>query len=440
MATKLEIELTSRLDSDNWTWRAAGARSPKGTVASQLLYDGAKIGDVARADVAMGLDGIEILSVTAPITKKAPDNRIELIGSSSGEPLVNISLKKKGRPDRPNRGPREGDDRSRRGGERARQGQPAKGRRGDTDRPRRSGDGPSGQDRPPRTNRPNTTDRRRPSRPEAKRLHPKETHRREVLDSLLPEHRPIGEALVKGGLPAVRAAIAEQNALALAAGNPETPVDATLKIAEGILPRIRVATWLDRAEAASEIAQEISLKDLRAILAAADRSAKNPQVTELFNNLSTVLTARSSAETDKWQQEVASAVDENRLVRALRLAAKLPDPAAKLPAELAERLVGLCNAEMSAETPSDRWMVLIDAVAQSPIRRQVQPTSLPNDATPELIEFAKENAGRIPALAQLTGVSVPPPPRPEILAMVPKTSRPAKSTPSDETPIPTDDL
>ncbi|WP_298209502.1 hypothetical protein [Ferrimicrobium sp.] len=448
MATKLEIELTSQLNNDSWTWRAAGARSPKGTVATQLLYDGAKIGDVTRAEVSMGLDGIEILSVSAPTAKKTPDNRLELIGSSSDEPLVNISLKKKGRTERPNRGPREGGNRSRQGGERERQRQSPRGRQGQTptgpqgsaDRPQRSGERqrPAGQDRPQRTNRTTTSDRRRPNRPEAKRLHPKEIHRKEVLDSLLPEHRPIGEALVKGGLPAVRAAIAEQNALASAAGDPVTPVEATLKIAEGILPRIRVATWLDRAEAANEIVQEISLKDLRAILAAADRSAKNPQVTELFNSLSGVLAARSSTETDKWQKEVASAIDENRLVRALRLAAKLPDPSAKLPAELAARLVELCNAEMNADTPSERWMVLIDAVAQSPIRRQVQPTSLPSDATPELIEFAKENAGRIPALAQLTGVSVPPPPRPEILAMVPKTSRPARSAPPDEAT--TDDL
>jgi hypothetical protein len=233
---------------------------------------------------------------------------------------------------------------------------------------------------------------------------------------------------MRGGLPAVRSAIAEQNAKALAAGEPETPVDATLKIAEDILPRLRIATWLDRAEAAMEIANEISLKDLRSILAAADRSAKNQQVTELVGALTEVLTSRAGIETDRWQREVAEALQENRLVRALRLAAKLPDPSAKLPTELTQRLVSACNEEMTAQTPSDRWMVLIDAVAQSPIRRQVHPSGLPSDATPELIEFAKENAGRIPSLAALTGVSVPPPPRPEILAKVPRTSRPAKHT------------
>jgi hypothetical protein len=239
---------------------------------------------------------------------------------------------------------------------------------------------------------------------------------------------------MRGGLPAVRTAIAEQNARAAAAGNPETPVDATLKIAEDILPRLRVATWLDRAEAAIEVANDVSLKDLRSIVAAADRSAKNPQVTELVAKLTDVLTSRTRLETEKWQSEVAEALEQNRLVRALRLAAKLPDSSAKLPTEVTQRMVASCNEEMNAETPSDRWMVLIDAVAQSPIRRQVQPRSLPTDATPELIEFAKENAGRIPALAALTGVSVPPPPRPEILAKVPKTSRPAKQTTPGSTP------
>ncbi len=436
MATKLEIELTSQLNNDSWTWRAAGARSPKGTVAAELLYDGAKIGDVARAEVSMGLDGIEVLAVTAPAPKKSADNRIEIIGSSSDDPLVTISVRKKGRPDRPGRGSREGGERPRQGTDRGRQGQGPRNRQADGERPQRTNDRdrPASQDRGAR-GRPTSNDRRRSGRSEAKRLHPKETHRREVLESLLPEHRPIGEALMKGGLPAVRAAISEQNARAAAAGEPETPVDATLKIAEGILPKIRVATWLDRAEAANEIAQEISLKDLRSILAAADRSAKNQQVTELANALTEVLNARASTETEKWQKEVAGAVDENRLVRALRLSAKLPDPTAKLPAELAQRLVTLCNEEMSADTPSERWMVLIDAVAQSPIRRHVQPTSLPSDATPELMEFVKENAGRIPALAQLTGVSVPPPPRPEILAMVPKTSRPKKPAATEETQV-----
>lgn len=433
MATKLEIELTSQLNNDSWTWRAAGARSPKGTVAAGLLYDGAKIGDVARAEVSMGLDGIEILAVTPPTPKKSADDRIEIIGSSANDPLVTISVRKKGRSDR---GSREGGERPRQGADRSRQGQGPRSRQGGGDRPQRNND----RERPGAVargvkNRPASNDRRRPGRPEAKRLHPKETHRREVLESLLPEHRPIGEALMKGGLPAVRAAISEQNARATAAGEPETPVDATLKIAEGILPKLRVATWLDRAEAAIEISQEISLKDLRSILAAADRSAKNQQVTELANALTEVLNTRATAETEKWQQEVAAALEENRLVRALRLAAKLPDPAAKLPTEVAQQLVAKCNEEMSADTPSERWMVLIDAVAQSPIRRQVQPASLPNDATPELIEFAKENAGRIPALAQLTGVSVPPPPRPEILAMVPKTSRPSKPTNDEEAKV-----
>ena len=430
MATKLEIELTSQLDSDSWTWRAAGARSPKGTVATKLLYEGAKIGDITKAEVQMGLDGIEVLSVTAPATKKKQgDNRIELVGSSSNEPAVTISLKKK---DRPNRGARGSSERPRQGADRPRSGQNPRERGVRNERPN-DGDRSGSSTRTARS-RPGATDRRRPTRPEPKRLHPKELHRKEVIEALLPEHRPIGEALMRGGLPAVRTAIAEQNARAAAVGNPETPVDATLKIAEDILPRLRVATWLDRAEAAIEVANDVSLKDLRSIVAAADRSAKNPQVTELVTKLTEVLTSRARLETEKWQSEVAEALEQNRLVRALRLAAKLPDSSAKLPTEVTQRMIAACNEEMNAETPSDRWMVLIDAVAQSPIRRQVQPQSLPTDATPELIEFAKENAGRIPALAALTGVSVPPPPRPEILAKVPKTSRPAKQTTPESTP------
>jgi len=173
MATKLEIELTSQLNNDSWTWRAAGARSPKGTVAAGLLYDGAKIGDVARAEVSMGLDGIEVLAVTAPAPKKSADNRIEIIGSSSDDPLVTISGRKKGRSDRPGRGTREGGERSRQGTDRGRQGQGPRSRQGNGERTQRTNDGARTQrtndgDRTQRTNdrdRPASQDRGARGRP-----------------------------------------------------------------------------------------------------------------------------------------------------------------------------------------------------------------------------------------------------------------------------------
>ncbi|MHB8190069.1 MAG: hypothetical protein ACYDHP_06560 [Ferrimicrobium sp.] len=410
MASKMEIELTSKVGDDHWTWRAAGAKNPRGTLPVTLIYSGAKVGDIARAEVSIGIDGIEILSLHAPQTPTPPQNRIEVVGRQRDEPSVTYPTQASQRRPRPERGER-GERGEARGNPRE-----ARQRREGSGKPdsRARADRSEGRNTPTRTR----TNRNAPSRPEPKRLHPKETNRNAVLDQLLPEHRPIGEQLLRGGLPAVRTALAIQNEQARAAGLPETPPEAFLKIAEGILPKMRVATWLDRAEAALEMAQDIPLKDLRSVAASADRSAKDPRATELMETLQKVLEERSSREIAAWQEEINVALNENRLVRALRLSFRLPDPAAKLDPELAKRLVDLSSAEMQPETPTERWLILIDAVAGSPIRRSVVPVGLPVNPSPELVEFAKENAGRIPALAQLLGITVPPPPKPELVARV----------------------
>ena len=50
-----------------------------------------------------------------------------------------------------------------------------------------------------------------PERPKPKRLRPGRTNRNAVLDEVAPEMRPIAEQVLKGGVPAVREAVAEQN-------------------------------------------------------------------------------------------------------------------------------------------------------------------------------------------------------------------------------------
>ncbi|MHB8671342.1 MAG: hypothetical protein ACYDAD_12460 [Acidimicrobiales bacterium] len=80
MPTRIDIELTSSRDDGTWTWRAAGARQPKGVLDGALLATGAKVGDVLRADAEMDLDGINILSVTAPKAKRNEPQRLEVIG------------------------------------------------------------------------------------------------------------------------------------------------------------------------------------------------------------------------------------------------------------------------------------------------------------------------------------------------------------------------
>ena len=114
----------------------------------------------------------------------------------------------------------------------------------------------------------------------------------------------------------------------------------------------------------------------------------------------------------QWTDEIAKHLDENRVVRALRLAARPPEPAARMDPELTQRLSDAAGEAMAPDTPPDRWLALIDAVAASPVRRSVKPAGLPADPTPEVRRAAHQQSGRIPALAAMLGVAIPPPPTP----------------------------
>ncbi|MDP1803601.1 MAG: hypothetical protein Q8K72_00400, partial [Acidimicrobiales bacterium] len=104
---RIDIELTSSRPDGTWTWRAAGARQPKGVLESSVLYQGAKVGDVLKAEADFDLDGINVTSVVPPKAKKAVAEVLPLLGSGKEEELVTHSPGIK--PER------EGGDRGRRG-------------------------------------------------------------------------------------------------------------------------------------------------------------------------------------------------------------------------------------------------------------------------------------------------------------------------------------
>jgi hypothetical protein len=101
VAVRLEIELTSSRDDGTWTWRAAGARQPKGVLEATLLPAGAKVGDIVRVEAEQNIDGINVTSVLPPKTKAREAERLELIAKPEG-PLVSASVT--GRPERRERG------------------------------------------------------------------------------------------------------------------------------------------------------------------------------------------------------------------------------------------------------------------------------------------------------------------------------------------------
>src|SRR3546814_5750332 len=128
MPRRIEIELTSARDDGSWTWRAAGAKAPKGTVDGGILPGEAKVGDVLRVEADFFVDGIQITTVVPPKAARQEPERIALLPSAKAdEPLVTSTLASRDRDDR----------RPRRDGPR-REGRRAGGRDGGRDGGRRS--------------------------------------------------------------------------------------------------------------------------------------------------------------------------------------------------------------------------------------------------------------------------------------------------------------
>ena len=64
MSRRIDIELTSDKGDGTWTWRAAGAKQPKGTLDGSLLPQGAEVGQELRAEVVSWLE--DLVRGTAP--------------------------------------------------------------------------------------------------------------------------------------------------------------------------------------------------------------------------------------------------------------------------------------------------------------------------------------------------------------------------------------
>jgi hypothetical protein len=402
MSRFTDIELTSQSTQGTWTWRAAGAKQPRGTVPAELVPEGARVGDVLRAEIESGLEGIEIVSL-APIRPAASSaetvQRIEVLGSPRGEGGVVVSLARGSRllRDRDDRGER----RARRGGVRA-----PRGRRDVTGDERqtdqrtsgRAGGGPDhrGQGRP-------SGPARTPQRPAIPM-----THRNAALAKLRPEQLPVAEQLLRGGMPAVRQAIEEQNAAAKAAGQPPVAADALLAMAEELLPIVNLAGWKDRATAAQSAGRAMRLRDLRAVVAASRTVSLDDEARAMARALTASLEERVAHVREEWQKRIENALGAGKVLEALEASARPPDVGTRCPADLAVRLAQAASEAMTAELDSDRWLALLKAVLDSPVRRTVRPAGIPD--TDEARDAARKAAGLVPELAKLVGLAVPPPP------------------------------
>jgi len=297
VSRRIEIEITS-LNGDAATWRAAGAKLPKGSLATSMLPADARVGAVYRADVDQFMEGMEVLAVLPPKTASPIDprnERLSLIPTASGDGEVTVTYAPKGRSrgprrdlgDRPDR-PARGDRRPRRDeGDRtpSADGAPRERRRSER-RPDGEGGAPRG-DRRGAPRGPRTGARTPLSGPPVLT-----THRNALLATLSPEQLAVAEQLLRGGMASVRSAVEEQNKNATAQGRPTVNAATIESIAVDLLPKTNLANWKDRAGGAISAGRELHLRDLRAVVTSAKTVTLDDEARAQLKELKDALTAR----------------------------------------------------------------------------------------------------------------------------------------------------
>jgi lactam utilization protein B len=100
--------------------------------------------------------------------------------------------------------------------------------------------------------------------------------------------------------------VKEENARLEAEGQPTIPEASVVKMAEDLLPKLRVAEWLDRAEAAQRQMDHLDLRDLRSVIIAGDDSivARDETAVALNVELKASLVRRQEEELRLWIDDI----------------------------------------------------------------------------------------------------------------------------------------
>jgi len=405
VSRRIEIEITS-LNGDVATWRAAGAKLPKGTLSAALVQGGAVVGNVYRADVENYMDGIEVIAILPPKTASPLDprkERLEIIVKENTGPDVVVTYAPKGRGGRRDGERREGDRKD---------SKRSPSRPGSKDR----GGAPTGEksERGPRTERPARSDR--PARPSGARtggpvVAPITTiYRNALLATLSPEQLPVAEQLLRGGMPAVRSAVAEQNKNATAQGRPTIDAETIDRIAEELLGKTNLALWKDKAAGAIGAGRELRLRDLRAVVTSAKTVSLDDEGRLQLKELQTALTSKVDHLRTVWNEKLETALNSKNVAETLRLVARPPDMSTRVTAEMAAKVVTMTSEALTAELDPAAWNEIVTLAVDTSIRRNIKPVGIPANEVSKAL--AIKNAGAIPELAKLLGMQVPPPPPP----------------------------
>ena len=435
-----------------------------------------------------GLDGLEITALVAPRVRSEPAGRLELIGGGAAPAVTTTLVSRSGRRSRSDRGFSDDDERSP-GGRRGRdkgEGRRDRDRRGrdgdrrdrDRDRRDRSERGPRRRDRDgdedhkdgtgrkahrdrdgrrsrderhsgsrrdaEKDGRRDRRDRRggeqgsskgprskegkrpaRSARPRTPGLKAKRIHRQAALEALPEDQRPLAREVLKGGVPGVRRSIERMNTKAAREKLPQIKSEPVLALAEQLAPVLKAAEWHDRADAALAGISKIDLRDIRSVIAAADRAGRDDETRALAESLRAGLTQRLEVDHRKWLDELAVTIGEGRTVRALRISSRPVKPGSPLPPDMAERLANMAAADLNPAANQQRWATVVDSVAVSPVRTQVVPEGIPEKPDDDLIATIRRLADRVPQIAALFGIE-PAPAAPPRLRPPPPPPKPAE--------------
>ena len=366
MPNRLDIEITSQSDESSYTWRSAGAREPKGTVPAKILPNDVSIGDVLRVEADFMIDGIEITSVLPTKSKKDSPEILEILGSGKDASGVTTSLIPKGK----------------------KRGRNNKRQQNDNRKPKQKRKAQNKKGSPERKNR-------KPYRsPRGKRLKASKNYRNEYVASLPETHKPLARQLIGSTIPNLRKTI---DKMALPQGFPE----AILDYAEELNQQLKMAEWLDKAEAIEENVESIDLQDFRSVVASSGRWAKSPEAIAVKERLENKLNERIDLDHKEWLRSIQDALDDEKTVRALNLSSRSPKAGAQLPEIVTNQLIEQASRALNEQSSAYRWAIVLEAVAFSPVREKINPNGLPSTITDDLKETIAKHGERVPQIANL---------------------------------------
>ena len=247
------------------------------------------------------------------------------------------------------------------------------------------------------------------------------TNRNALLAALSPEQLPVAEQLLRGGMPAVRTAVAEQNKNATAQGRTTIDPETINRIAEELLHKTNLALWKDRAAGAVGAGKELRLRDLRAVVTSAKTVSLDEESRAQLKELQGALTIRLETLRTQWTEKLDAAVSSKNVSEALRLVARPPDMSTRVSGEMATKVVSITSEALTGDQDVALWKEIVTLAVDTSIRRNVKPHGIPADDSCKAL--AIKSAGAIPEFAKLLGMRVPPPPPPTRVVRRPSSRR-----------------